>query len=77
MRDLDGAALDRWLTTDPRDVREECPECGDCDLVETDCGHEAWLCHTFLHLDRDGEPIVRTCREEHQDLYHDRNGATR
>lgn len=77
MRDFDGAAFDRWLTTDPRDAQDECPDCGDCEWVETDCGHEAWECHTFLALDGCGCTDVRTCRPEHQDLYHETNGATR
>ena len=77
MRDFDGAAFDRWLTTDPRDTREECPECGDCDLVETDCGHEAWECHTWLAPDTHPYAGIRTCRREYEDLYHNRNGAIR
>ena len=77
MRDFDGAAFDRWLTTDPRDVREECPECGECDLVDTDCEHEAWECHTVVALDGAGDPDVRVCRREYEDLYHETNGAPR
>lgn len=61
----------RWLTTDPRDALGECPECGGCDLVDTDCEHEAWECHTTWLLDGAGDPDVRVCRTDFQDLYHD------
>lgn len=68
---MDPRALDRWLTTDPRDTGEECPECGDCEQVETDCNHWAWQCHTVVVLDSAGDPDVLVCRTEHADLYHD------
>jgi tRNA(Ile2) C34 agmatinyltransferase TiaS len=36
-----GAALDRWLTTDPREDDPRCPEC--MAVVESD-GYDGWDC---------------------------------
>ena len=53
------AALDRWLTTDPRDERSQC-ECGDdCEMVATDCGHSRSACETTR--DRYDDALV-VCR---------------
>jgi len=71
MNGLDKRALDRWLTTDPRGTDTECPECGGCDRVMTDCEHLAWECHTTIVLDGAGEPDVRVCRTDFASLYHD------
>ena len=64
-------ALDRWLTTDPRDTTDVCPECGECEMVPTDCEHEAWQCQVTVVLDGAGDPDVTVCRTEYQHLYHD------
>jgi len=61
------SAYDRWVTTDPRDYGEECPECeGSCHPVDVDChgGHEVWACLAVWVLDSNGDRDVRVCRSE-------------
>lgn len=62
-------ALDRWLTTDPRDTRDVCPECGECEMVDTDCDHMAWECHVTSPTT--GDTTIRVCRTEYEHLYHE------
>lgn len=65
-------ALDRWLTTDPRDSQSECPECGGCEWVEVDC-HDggAWECHVGWVRDGEYEHGIRACLPAYYRLYHD------
>ena len=49
-----------------------CPECGEeCERVMTDCGHQAWACHTTVVLDGAGDPDVRVCRTDFEEIYHE------
>jgi tRNA(Ile2) C34 agmatinyltransferase TiaS len=45
--DFPGAALDRWLTTDPRDSEPTCPECGEPMEDDDSGGWECPACEWF------------------------------
>lgn len=42
MKDLDPGALDRWITTDPRDNAPECPTCEGGGTIEPEVADADW-----------------------------------